>query len=306
MAIKRLSKKWLECSLADFGQLTVWLLVGFALCLACLGPPHQAGPRAEVSATLFAFLPEAILRSVVFYQLLRVALIVVALGWAFQRGLPWTPVATSFAFMLLWALRMENVTNGAHIFHVANMLIFLHAAWYYLYRHEIADAKRAGVFWKTRLYPRWVFYLSVFYLGIFHTWAGITKISASGFDWGNGLSLQLWIYLWGWPGSPFGQLVLASRVVARILQTGALVIETFSFLCWFGYWPRIVIGLSLLGFYSGVLGTFVDYGFHFNAILVALFLLPVESWVSARAEQRLSQIENRNSESESPVSQVTV
>jgi hypothetical protein len=306
MHFKRICKNWLECSLPDFGQLTVWILIVIALCLTSLEPPHQAGPRAEVAATLFSFLPETLLRSVVFYQLLRVVLAIVALSWALQRGLPWTPWATSICFMLLWALRMENVTNGAHIFHVANMLIFLHAAWYFLYRHEIAAARAEGVFWKTRLYPRWVFLLSVFYLGVFHTWAGITKISASGLDWGNGLSLQLWIYLWGWPGSPFGQLVLASRWVARLLQTGALVIESFSFLCWFGYWPRILVGLGLLGFYSGVLGTFVDYGFHFNAILVALFLLPVENWVSARAERRLNPAGRNNSESELPVSQAAV
>lgn len=296
MRMKRLCKGWFDCTYPDFGQMTVWILISFAICLAILGPSHQTGLRAD-SATLISFFPEQILSSLYVYQALRVLLVVAAIGWALKRGLAWTPATTSVCFMLIWALRMENVANGAHIFHVANMLIFLHAAWFHLYRVEIVAACQAGTFWQLKLYPGWVFYLAVFYLGIFHAWAGVTKISTSGLDWGNGLSLQLWIYLWGWQASPFAQLALANRLIAQLLQTGALVIETFSFLCWFGRWPRTLVGLGLLGFYTGVLGTFVDYGFHFNAILVALFLLPFEPWISGRAMKRVTSSDHKSPES---------
>ncbi|MEC7604747.1 MAG: hypothetical protein VX668_12065, partial [Planctomycetota bacterium] len=176
MRMKRLCKGWFDCTYPDFGQMTVWILISFAICLAILGPPHQTGLRAD-SATLISFFPEQILSSLFVYQTLRVLLVVAAIGWALKRGLAWTPATTSVCFMLIWALRMENVANGAHIFHVANMLIFLHAAWFHLYRVEIVAACQAGTFWQLKLYPRWVFYLAVFYLGIFHTWAGLTKIS---------------------------------------------------------------------------------------------------------------------------------
>jgi len=54
------------------------------------------------------------------------------------------------------------------------------------------------------------------------------------------------------------------------------VIECLSVFCIFNRWFRYAIGLALFGFYLGVLTTFVDFGFHFNAILVAFFLLPVD------------------------------
>ena len=60
------------------------------------------------------------------------------------------------------------------------------------------------------------------------------------------------------------------------MQTGALAIECLSVLCIFNRWFRYGIGLALFGFYLGVLTTFVDFGFHFNAVLVAFFLLPVD------------------------------
>jgi hypothetical protein len=46
---------------------------------------------------------------------------------------------------------------------------------------------------------------------------------------------------------------------------------------------RIWIGLGILSFYGGVLLTF-DYGFHFNAIFTAVYLLPLEPWLTRRAE----------------------
>ena len=60
------------------------------------------------------------------------------------------------------------------------------------------------------------------------------------------------------------------------MQTGALVIECASILCIFGSRLRYGVGIGLTGFYIGVLTTFVTFGFHFNAVLVALFLLPVD------------------------------
>jgi len=49
-----------------------------------------------------------------------------------------------------------------------------------------------------------------------------------------------------------------------------------------------LIGLGIIGFYAGVLLTF-DYGFQFNALFTALYLLPFEPWVTKRAERMLAQ-----------------
>ena len=129
-----------------------------------------------------------------------------------------------------------------------------------------------------RCYPRWVFMLSVFYLGWFHSLAGFTKILSSGFGWGNGVSLQLWTKLFGWGPSPFGQLLLYDARLTAWMQTGALTIECACILVIFNRWLRYGLGTALFGFYMGVLTTFVTFGFHFNALLVVWFLLPVDWW----------------------------
>ena len=45
------------------------------------------------------------------------------------------------------------------------------------------------------------------------------------------------------------------------------------------------IGLALSAFYVGVLATF-DYGFQFNALLTALYFLPVEHFITRTALAR--------------------
>lgn len=268
-----------------FGHFTTWILCGLAVVLALLPFEHQTGERLS-SGTILSGLPSEFLESRWTMLVARAGLLVCALAWILRRVLPWSAWGTACLFTVVWALRMENTSHAAHIFNATNMLLFVHAMWYHVERQAIADSLQAGTFWQARLYPNWVFGLSVFYLCWFHTWAGATKIAVSGFDWGNGLSLQLWVYLWGWPGSPTTQLLLSSRSLTQVLQTGALVFETSSVLGIFSKWLRWIVGFNLLGFYCGVLTTFVDYGFHANALLVALFLLPTRQWIERAPTER--------------------
>ena len=159
------------------------------------------------------------------------------------------------------------------------MLLIVHAMWFHFYRDPIRQGVRDGTFFADRNYPRWVFVLCVFYLGWFHSLAGFTKLACCGLGWGNGESLQLWVNLFGWKASPFAQVILYDSRLTAVLQTGALVIECLSILAVFHWTLRYAVGLGLFGFYVGVLGTFVDFGFHFNAVLVALFLLPMDRWL---------------------------
>ena len=118
--------------------------------------------------------------------------------------------------------------------------------------------------------PRWVSLASIAYIGIFHTAAGLSKLSFSGLGWANGTSLQLWTYLWGRPWSPTTQLILSSRTFTQGLQALTLVLETAGILAIF---PRLRpwIGWGLVAFYAGVLTTF-DYGFQFNALIYGALL----------------------------------
>lgn len=280
----------LEAGDLKFGIYSVRILLLVTIAIGLCPIEFSAGPQNETPATVFSWIPETLLRNGLFFSCVRLALIASAVLWWFRI---WTPVScwsTALLGVLMWSLRMENLTNGAHIFTVANMLLIIHAMWFHFYHREINAAiaakrnlKRSESATQTpalgRCYPRWVFLLSVFYLGWFHSLAGFAKISASGLAWGNGVSLQLWTKLFGWEPSPFGQLLLLDTRLTALMQTGALAIECGCILVIFHRWLRYGFGFAIFGFYLGVLTTFVDFGFHFNAILVAWFLLPVDWWM---------------------------
>ena len=272
---------WL-LSVADlrYGVISVRILLVVVVLVALFPIEFSVGPRSETPATMFAWLPMGLLRNGMFFTAVRVGLIAAALMWWWRI---WTPIScwlTVGLGLLLWSLRMENLTNGAHVFNVTNMLLVVHAMWFQFYHREI-DAALAGDLSDQslqRCYPRWVFMLCVFYLGWFHSLAGFTKILSSGLGWGNGVSLQLWTKLFGWEPSPFGQLLMYDDRLTAWMQTGALVIECACILVVFNRWLRYGLGFGLFGFYLGVLTTFVTFGFHFNALLVVWFLLPVDWW----------------------------
>jgi len=259
-----------------FGQLSTWLLLLFAIIVALTPIEFELGDRREAAATIFSWLPESIVRSPQLFFGVRIALLISAIAWAFRVAIPISCWSTVLFSTLYWALRMENLTNGAHIFNVTNWLLIIHAMWFHFRRQEIGSALQSGNFWQARLYPRWVLWLCIFYLGWFHSLAGLSKIMNTGFGWGDGVSLQLWTELFGWKPSPFGKLLLWDVRLTALMQTGALAIECLSILCIVNRWFRYAIGFALFGFYLGVLTTFIDFGFHFNAILVAVFLLPTD------------------------------
>lgn len=281
---------WLtDCADLKYGIFSYRILLGITIVIGFCPIEFSAGPQNATPATIFSWLPESLLRSGNFFSAVRILLVASTLLWWFRI---WTPfscwLAASFA-VLMWSLRMENLTNGAHIFTVANMLLIVHAMWFHFYHRQInaalelqsnsSQSDRSAI---RQCYPRWVFLLCVFYLGWFHSLAGLSKIAASGLFWGDGVSLQLWTNLFGWKPSPFGQLLLLDTRLTALMQTGALAIECGCILVIFSRWLRYGFGLAIFGFYLGVLTTFVDFGFHFNALLVAWFLLPVDRWLGLR------------------------
>lgn len=268
---------WLiECDSLRFGMMSTYVLLIATILIGVSPIEFSEGPRAKEAASIFSWLPELLIRNEIFFFSVRIVLIVSAVLWMLRRWVPVTCWTTVLAALLYWSLRMENLTNGAHIFNVTNNLLIVHAVWFHFYHRKIQSAMNSGG--DDRCYPRWVFWVCIFYLGWFHSLAGFSKVACSGLGWGNGISLQLWVDLFGWEGSPFGQLILWNTQLTAWMQTGALVIECASILVIFNRWIRYAIGFGLIGFYLGVLTTFVDFGFHFNAILVVIFLLPVD-WI---------------------------
>jgi hypothetical protein len=270
-------------SLPHFNQLVIWtLLVTAAILAGWLFEMHEGERRGFVS--LLLWLPDDVVRNGWTWAAFRLVLIVGIVLWAFQRLLPWSCWLVVIGFTGLWSLHVETTYNTAHIFHMANMLLVIQALWITGDAALIRERLRDKTFWKLPLVPRWVSLASIAYIGIFHTAAGLSKLWFSGPAWANGTSLQLWTYLWGRPWSPTTQLILSSRTFTQVLQALTLIVETAGVLAVF---PKLRpwIGLALTAFYLGVLATF-DYGFQFNAILTALYFLPIEERLTQAAKSR--------------------
>jgi hypothetical protein len=288
------SGRWLahldQRSLPHFNQLVIWVLLGTALFLAVwpFFPVHE-GPR-QGNSTLLFWLPDAALGSPTLYWLFRATLLVGIALWLLQRGLPWSCWLVVVGFTGMWSLQVENTHNTNHIFHMTNMLLVIQSIWITADEAKIKVAIAGGKYWTTPLVPRWVSLAAIAYIGVFHTAAGLSKLWFSGTDWANGTSLQIWTYLWGYRWSPATQLILSSRSLTQVLQVLTLVVETAGILAIIPR-LRVWIGLALLGFYIGVLATF-DYGFQFNALLTAIYLLPLESWITRRATSRNATLAN--------------
>lgn len=270
-------------SLPHFGQLINWLLLAASSILLIWSFEPHSGER-QWPTTVLSWLPYHWLDSTLMIWVCRAMLAVGGLLWLFNRWLPWSCWLATAGFTALWSLHVETTHNTAHIFNLPNMLMVIQSLWITFEAKEIRAAIKAGKYYQTPLMPRWVFLTGVAYIGLFHTAAGLTKLVYSGTGWANGVSLQLWTHLWGRSWAPTTWLILSSRTFTRILQVATLVIETAGVLAIF---PRLRpwIGLGILGFYAGVLLTF-DYGFHFNALFTALYLLPVESWITKWAERK--------------------
>jgi hypothetical protein len=280
--------RWLahldQRSLPHFNQLVIWVLLATALFVA-LWPffPVHAGPR-QGTATLLFWLPDAALDSPALFWFFRVTLLLGIALWLLRRGLPWSCWLVVVGFTGLWSMQVENAHNTNHIFHMTNMLLAIQAIWITADAAAIKEAIDNRTYWTTPLVPRWVSLASIAYIGLFHTAAGLSKLAFSGADWASGTPLQIWTHLWGYRWSPTTQLILSSRSLTQVLQVLTLIVETAGILA---IVPRlrVWIGLALLGFYLGVLATF-DYGFQFNALLTAIYLLPLETWITRRAACR--------------------
>jgi hypothetical protein len=270
-------------SLPHFGQLATWLLLGASLWLARYPLEIASGSR-QGPASLLTWLPGEVLSSPLSFWTARGLLVLGVVLWFWRMFLPWSCWLTVIAFTSLWSLHVENSWHTNHCFQMTNNLLYIQALWETLCAREIRAATAAGKYWQTPLYPRWVTLAAVAYIGIFHTAAGLSKLTFSGPGWANGVSLQIWTHLWGRPWSPTTWLILNSRTFTQVLQAATLVVETCGVLAVF---PRLRtwIGLATVGFYVGVLMTF-DYGFQLNLLFTAVYLLPVERWVESYVRKR--------------------
>jgi hypothetical protein len=238
--------------------------------------PHGAriGP-----ATVLSFLPDAVLLDRRTQIACGILFAVGAIAWAAQRFLPWSAWMTALSFTAVVALYAENAIQLTHVAHLTNMMLILYALWYHTCSADIASALRNKRFWRTPLYPRWVYSCSVFAVGFFYGISGLMKWLTSGPRWANGVSMQLWTRVFPRdPDSIWTKMVTDERGLAMALQWGALIGETAGFVAIVSRPLRPWIGLLLISFHIGQIVLF-GWGFHANMVILALVFLPFYEWV---------------------------
>lgn len=267
-------RSWAGLTTPQFGQLCVWVLVYLALSWDFGGLPIPVGERVG-PVTVVSFLPDVILESKQVFYLCKLLLFFGGACWVLQVGISVSPWLTAVSYIMLVSMAYyENSPQCSHAFNLVAILLIIHAGWYTFYRRQISQSVRDGVFFSRNVYPLWVFHISIFCIAIFHTYAGLSKIAASGTSWANGTSLQLWTQLFGRKDWLPNELILSHRKLAQTLQVLTLVIETGAVIAIFSKWLRYIVGVCLLTFYVGVILNF-GFSFHLNAILVAIFFLPM-------------------------------
>jgi hypothetical protein len=281
MILDRL-EPWTERCNPRYGQvvLAVLLICGTGYITYFVGHPGGTHPKGARSgpATIFSWLPDGVLLDGRMSAIAGVVYLVGAVLWWRAYLVPWSALLTAGAFLAATSLYLENASQTTHVAHLTAMLLLVYALWYQFCFREIRQAKRKKQLGNSLVYPRWVHGLSVFSVGVFYGWSGLSKIIQSGLNWPNGISLQLWVSLWGDPNAIGTQLILANLRLAVLLQVMVLVGELGAIPAIFFPRLRPWIGLLLIAFHLGQIEVF-GWGFHANAILIALVFLPVERWM---------------------------
>jgi hypothetical protein len=265
-----------------FGQVSLWAnllccagLAVYFLAQADYGP--KLGQR-QWPVTIFSFLPEAVLHWRPAQWLMATVFYVSAALWALRRVVPYSGWLTAIGFTGTVALYVENNVDLTHTSHVACMFLWIHALWYQVEAEQIRLSTRDGTFWDTPLYPQWAFSLGVFYIGLFYGMSGWLKLLQSGPAWADGVPMQVWAEMWADRDSWFTPLIRRHRWVAQVMQVLTLIGEAGAPLAIISRRARVVLGVLLICFHVGAISVF-RWGFHANAVLIALYFLPVREWV---------------------------
>ena len=255
-------------------QLALWVLLVSCLWSYARIQPFPRGdhqPTGQIISIL-SFFPRVWIELESVDSAVRAFFIVGSILWLLQLALPWSAWASTAGFTALMALIWEQSTFVGHSTQLPNMIMVIFALAATFERRASCEALRRADYWVSELIPCWYRFLALFQIGLFYSWTGVGKLLESGLGWANGVSLQLWVHVWGRDGL-ISSAILESRTLAVTFQAAVLVIETSAILFMPFRRLRIVYGLALLGFHIGQELVF-GYPFGVNTLLVLVIVLP--------------------------------
>lgn len=285
------TEQLLERARPHYAVLGTWVLLATALWLVTnthwtapgsertlLDDPHARDairPVVGDPVTLLAWLPAEVLFDDVLYWTLRWAFVGFAVLWALHLALPWSSWLAALAFTATVSVYQQRWSSVDHTLHVTNMALLAWALGYHAAAGVMRRARRQGRFWSTPVFPRWTRWLAVVHVALFYGLAGISKLRVSGLDWPNGLSLQLWIHVFGQRDTAMSQWLLGHRGAAAAVQWAALTVELSALAAPLSRLARPVVGLALVAMHVGIWRSF-GWSFAGNVVVAVLVLLPVE------------------------------
>ncbi|MCW5824717.1 MAG: hypothetical protein KIT34_18105 [Cyanobacteria bacterium TGS_CYA1] len=291
-------KFWTELYTARFGQISLWILLLTASYLVLeTHLQYQYLPKGDNLSILGYLLPASFWDSLLVLPLGKTVFFLSALCWALlpvwakKISLSEDKIAQIaiisawvcvFGYFFVACTYWENLPWIRHKFVLPFWLLTLNALWYQFYGGQIVGALKRNEFLKVEIYPGWVYGASVFFISVFYTFSGVSKMMAAP-DWASGLSLQLWTIAYGDQSSPVARLILEDRMYARILQTSVLSLESLSFLAIFFAPLRVLIAIGLFAFHCAVDMVFsIKIPFESQKILLLLYFLP---WFRIKKKQ---------------------
>ncbi|MDP1562591.1 MAG: hypothetical protein Q8M16_14530 [Pirellulaceae bacterium] len=243
-----------------FGLLTVRLILLMAIGMAMLPIQPSAEEIVGRDVTVLSRVPQSELQDPMVIYGFQAVVVLSCVLWLLNWLTPFSCWIAVLSFAGLSALRIENSTELCHSYSLLWQLMVVHSLWYSFYSSKLGASEATS-----RCYPAWVFWLCVFVLGWFHTLSGLGKWMAAdpdwanGWNWADGVSLQLWLQAFGNPNSRLVQFLLQEVAVARVVQQAILVIELTAILAIFTPTLRRFVGLALVVYYGFFLHCFVDW-----------------------------------------------
>ena len=269
--------QWLsETSRPFFGQFSLWVLLLASMYLVGSldgGYPHR--DKGVTVSVIGYILSASVFSNEQLFELCRYAFFAASLCWFFRKFLPVSSWLTVILYTVTISFYWENLPWFRHKYVLPNWLLLVYALWMHFYQDDIRAARKEKRFWNTALFPNWVLFLSVFSIAVLYTYSGISKLRWVGWEWGNGLSLQIWMTLFGDSDSWITRLILSDRLYAMVLQSGTLLLECLAFLAIFSRRCRIVIAVGLISLHLSVAMTF-HIDFATNVVLLSVYFLPID------------------------------
>jgi len=195
-----------------FGYLYLLVLLCCALNTTFINNVVHDGQSLNLITPL-GFLPEALIGSIFFANLLQVFFIISAIFWIGGFFLRFIGLITTYFYIFHQSLYLERIIYADHSFYIVAQMLIIFGIWSFFYANKedissLCLIRKIVCLKVITTYPKWLIQLTLLSFTTFYGYSFLAKMVDSGLKWANGHSLQLWLFLWGDTSHIVTQMVL--------------------------------------------------------------------------------------------------